>query len=210
MKVINIKGNRNVYTCNVYLILGEWRRIEDVNTLIDVGNDPSIIDVIQNIPTGVGKKKVERVILTHGHSDHMGILPLIREAFDPVVYAFSPYLKEVDRFLKNGDIVRCGDRDFEVLHTPEHSEDSICLYNEEEAMLFVGDTPIIVHSFGGTYEDVFMKAMKDLCSRNVQTIYFGHGDSIRLDAKSILLNSLKNMRNGAVEKNPSSLSMRTR
>jgi hypothetical protein len=77
--------------------------------------------------TGLGKNAIEQVILTHSHSDHAAILPLIREKYHPVVYAYSAFAG-ADIVLKDGQILHCGDRHFEVIHIPGHSDDSICLY----------------------------------------------------------------------------------
>jgi glyoxylase-like metal-dependent hydrolase (beta-lactamase superfamily II) len=71
--------------------------------------------------------------------------------------------------------LKAGDRVFEVLHTPGHSSDSICLYCPEEGALFAGDTPLLVHSSDGTYEESFAAAFEKICARNVRAIYFGHG-----------------------------------
>ena len=194
MKIIPILGKNDVYSSNVYMVMGDWKRIEDLNTLVDVGNDPSIIEVIGKMNGGVGKNKVEQVILTHDHSDHTGILPLIKAAFHPKVYAFSPFLEGVDHILKHGDTIRMGDREFEVLHTPGHSSDSICLYNPDHGVLFVGDTPVMIRSVDGAYEEAFFQALAILCSRNIQTIYFGHGDPVVDHAQDMLRTSLRNVR----------------
>jgi glyoxylase-like metal-dependent hydrolase (beta-lactamase superfamily II) len=195
VRIISLPGNGQVYSSNVYLVLGEWKRIEDLNTLVDVGNDPAILDHLEKINTGLGKKKVDQVVLTHCHSDHTALLSLIRKRYNPTVYAFSPYLEGVDYVLEHGQRLRMGDREFEVIHTPGHSEDSITLFNEEDGILFVGDSQVIVRSGGGGYEEGFVKAMKDICGRNVKKIYFGHGDPIFHGAHSLLLGSLKNIRN---------------
>ncbi len=195
MRLIRLEGkNDKVYTCNVFLITGEWKRLEDVNTLIDVGADPSILETLDRANTGVGKRKVERVILTHGHSDHTSILPLIRQVYNPEVLAFSPYLDGVDRVLSNGEKIRCGDRDFEVVHTPGHTEDSISLLCEEEGVIFVGDSPVIIHSVGGTYSPDFVATMKRLCTRNIEKIYFGHGNPVCQGARQQLTDSLRIIR----------------
>ena len=194
MKIIPILGKNNVYSSNVYMVMGDWKRIEDMNTLVDVGNDPSIIEVIGNMNMGVGKNKVDQVILTHDHSDHTGILPLIRAAFHPKVYAFSPFMEGVDHVLKHGDVIRMGDRDFEVIHTPGHSSDSVCLYNPDHGVLFVGDTPVMIRSVDGGYENAFFQAMMLLCSRKIETIYFGHGDPLVNRAQDMLQTSLQNVR----------------
>ena len=194
MKVDLIQGMNDVYTCNVYLVRGEWNRIEDVNTLIDVGNDPSILDVLEAMPTGVGKRKVEQVVLTHSHSDHTAILPLVVEKFHPVVCAFSPYMEGVRRLVKGGDRLRLGERCFDVIHMPGHSEDSISLYNEEESVLFSGDATVIIRSLGGTYEPAFAGIMEDLCRRRIRIIYAGHGQPMTEDIPQLLTESLQNVR----------------
>jgi glyoxylase-like metal-dependent hydrolase (beta-lactamase superfamily II) len=193
MKVFAIKGINNVYSSNVYLITGDWKKLDDVNTLIDVGSDPSIVDALERINTGVGKNKVDQVILTHSHSDHTAILPLIREKYQPRIYACSPHLEGVGHMLSDGDKIPIGDRIFEVIHAPGHSSDSIALFNDEEGVLFIGDTPVMIKTPNGNYEDGFVRALKTLCKRCVRSIYFGHGEPITKNAHTILLNSLSNV-----------------
>ena len=175
MRILTLDNSGLVYTSQVYLVLGGASRLDDVNTLVDVGQDPAILASIEQAPTGVGKWPVEQVVLTHGHSDHCALLPQVREAFHPKVCAFSPNIFGVDRLLRDGDTIRMGDEDFEVLHTPGHSSDSICLYNEREGVLFAGDSPLLIASPGGTYEAGFLAALEKLCARDVRRIYFGHG-----------------------------------
>jgi glyoxylase-like metal-dependent hydrolase (beta-lactamase superfamily II) len=195
VKIIPIKGYCDVYTSNVYLVLGEWKRIEDINTLIDVGNDPSIIDVISKLDTGVGKKKVEQVILTHDHSDHSGILKLIIKEYNPIVHAYSHFMEGVTHTLDDSEMIRVGDTNFEVIHTPGHSSDSVSFYNEDNKVLFVGDTPVIISGLNGVYEDDFINAFKKLCHKKVKSIYFGHGDPVLNGGHSLLIESLNNIRN---------------
>ncbi|KPQ41224.1 MAG: hypothetical protein MPEBLZ_04229, partial [Candidatus Methanoperedens nitroreducens] len=61
MKIQNLSGGSTIYTSNVYLITGTWNAFNDVNTLIDVGRDPAIIEIINNASTGVGKKRIDQV-----------------------------------------------------------------------------------------------------------------------------------------------------
>ena len=85
MKIINLTEKSSIYTSNVYLITGSWNTISDQNTLIDVGRDPAVIEEILNASTGVGKRRLDQVILTHSHYDHASLLPKIKENFGPVV-----------------------------------------------------------------------------------------------------------------------------
>lgn len=194
MRIYNlIQPHSQIYSSNVHLILGNWSAIDDVNTLIDVGNDAAVIDQIARAPTGVGKKPIEQVIITHGHFDHTALLPQIRQQYRPVVHAHSAFIG-ADQLLRDGQVVRCGDRNFEVIHTPGHSDDSICLYCQTEGVLFVGDTPVIIRSTSGTHEDRFVAALERLCQLDVRTIYFGHGEPLTENARAILHNSLRNVR----------------
>jgi glyoxylase-like metal-dependent hydrolase (beta-lactamase superfamily II) len=175
VRIVTLENSGELYTCEVYLVLGGASRIDDLNTLVDVGQDPAILASIERAPTGVGKWPVEQVVLTHCHSDHSALLPRIREAFHPKVFAYSPNTEGVGHLLRDGDAIKMGDEYFEVIHTPGHSSDSICLYNRTEGVLFAGDTPVIIASPGGTYEAGFLAALDKVCARDVRAIYFGHG-----------------------------------
>ena len=195
MRIVILENGGQVYTCQVYLVLGATSRLEDVNTLVDVGQDPAILASIERAPTGVGKWPVEQVVLTHGHSDHCALLPRVREAFHPKVFAFSPNIDGADALLRDGQTIKMGDQDFEVIHMPGHSSDSICLYNAAEGVLFAGDSPLMITS-PGTYEAGFLAAFAKVCARDVRQIYFGHGAPLMAGCNERLRESL-NMANGS-------------
>ncbi len=193
MRITNLTAGSRIYTCNAYLLTGDWNRLEDANTLIDVGRDRSIIERIHSASTGIGKKKVEQLIITHNHYDHASLLNDIKTLFHPQVYAYSSSLVGVDWYLKGGEQLHVADRMAEIIHTPGHSNDSICLYCEEEGILFAGDTPVCIRFPGGTYEESFVEVLAGLCHRKVQTIYLGHGRPITEGCQNLLRNSLKNI-----------------
>ncbi|WP_062396989.1 MBL fold metallo-hydrolase [Methanogenium cariaci] len=177
MKIVNLTEGTTVYTSNVYLVTGSWNALKDKNTLIDVGRDPAVFDRIDRASTGVGKHKVDQVIITHSHFDHASLLPpRIREAYKPEVYAFSKYIKYIDTVVRDGDLLRVGDETAEIIHTPGHSSDSICIYCRESHTLFAGDTPLVIRSDDGTYEEEFILALEKICRKKVDAIYPGHGD----------------------------------
>ncbi len=198
MQVIQLKGSDTIYSSNAFLVLGEWNAVSDVTTLVDVGADPAMADALDHINTGVGKKKIDRVVLTHTHSDHTLNLNLLRKRYHHEVLAFSPYFEGVDRVLKNGEMIRMGERWFEVIHMPGHSDDSIVLYNSDEGVLFAGDTPLVINSPGGTYNQGFVQALKALCRKHVKVVYSGHGDPLWKGAREVLRHSLENVLNSAV------------
>lgn len=193
MQITNlIDAKSMIYSSNVYLIRGDWNAMEDVNTLIDAGNDATMLERLQNVYTGLGKHAVEQVILTHSHFDHAGALDVLRERFAPLVYAFSSFI-EPDVSLQDGQRIRCGDRTFEVIHTPGHTEDSVCLYCQTDGALFVGDTPVVIQSADATYDHQFIAALERLCSKEVRVIYFGHGAPLTENANAVMRASLDNI-----------------
>ncbi len=194
MKILNLIESSKIYTSNVYLVLGTWNAIEDVNTLVDVGRDPMLLEKINTAPTGVGKQKVSQVVLTHSHYDHTSLLPEIKAVFKPFVKAFSPFIEGVDHLLKDGELIKIGDRTFEVLHTPGHSSDSICLVCEEEGILFTGDSPIMSPAGDSTYEDGFLKALEKISSKDIRGIYPGHGNPLLEGCNERICDFVKNIR----------------
>lgn len=191
MKIYNLTEGSNIYTSNAYLITGTWNAIKDVNTLIDTGRDSMLIDKIESISTGVGKHKIEQVILTHSHYDHTSILPEICRIFNPKVYAFYKFSDYVTDLIKDSQKMLIGDKMFEVIYSPGHSNDSICLYCEEDGILFAGDTPVIVNSRDSSYEEGFVEVIKRLARLRIEKIYFGHGRELYRNCSEMIRNSLK-------------------
>lgn len=191
MKILSLKRDNGIYASNVYFVLGSSNAIEDVNTLVDVGRDHSVIEKIEEASTGIGKQRVEQVILTHSHYDHTSLLPQIKEIFRPKVYAWSSSLEGVDHLLRDGETLRMGNELFEVIYMPGHSNDSICLYCHSEGVLFVGDSPVIILSANDTYEEGFINGLIRLVRKNIKAIYFGHGDPLLKNCNARILTSLK-------------------
>lgn len=195
MKIKLLNKNDRVYSSNAYLVLGAWSRIEDVNTLVDVGNDESILEALEQVYTGVGKKRVDQVILTHNHFDHTGNLAEIKKRYQPKVYAFGAE-DYVDQRLKDGQKIRLGDKDFEVIHTPGHSSDSICLYNEKEGILFSGDTPLRIMTSGNGYAPEYIGVLERLSQKKIRALYPGHDQPMEEGVQEMIKASLKNVMAG--------------
>lgn len=193
MKVRNLTEDSKIYTSNVYLVTGSWNTLQDVNTLLDVGRDVSILDKIKQASTGIGKPKVEQIVLTHSHYDHAELLKAIKTEYPAITVAFSKALPGVDRYVMGGETLRIGDALFEVIHAPGHSNDSICLYCPEQQILFAGDTPLVIHTDEGSYTDAFIQVVRRLANLPLQTIYFGHGPPLRGDCNRVLRNTLQHI-----------------
>jgi glyoxylase-like metal-dependent hydrolase (beta-lactamase superfamily II) len=175
MKIFNLTEDSKIYTSNVFFVRGEWNTIEDITTLIDVGSDLLLIQKIKSMNTGLGKHKIDQVIITHSHSDHAGILPAVKEAFNPRVLAFNSHLKGIDQILKDGDLLRIGEQQFEVFHITSHSYDSICLFCEEDGVLFAGDTNFPIEFENKELKNENSYPLSRLHGKKVKTVYNGHG-----------------------------------
>jgi hydroxyacylglutathione hydrolase len=97
------------------------------------------------------------IVSTHGHWDHIGdnagvahhtgadiaVHPLDRERLVNPQPLFAPFeippsVPAVE--LAEGGLIRFGEIRLRVLHTPGHTEGSVCLLAEDDAILFTGDT----------------------------------------------------------------------
>lgn len=185
--------NKNIYSSHFYYIRGDWNAIDDVNTLIDVGTDNFVVDEVAQMNGGVGKKRVEQVILTHEHFDHAGGLKYVIEKWNPIVYGYK-MIPGVTHMIKDGMTIKIGDREATLLHTPGHSHDSVCIYVEEEQTIFVGDTAYNIKSPGGSYSQEFIKVLERISSLKIKTLYSGHDDPVNHDVYKILQNTLTNVK----------------
>ena len=190
MKVVPLKKSETTYSCNSYLILGDWNRIEDLNTIIDPGTDSYILEEIDRLPTGFGKVAVEQIILTHNHFDHVGAVQALKKRFKARVLAYSDG-PGVDEILRDGQFVKVGDETLEVLHTPGHSTDSICLYAPAEKILFSGDTQLRIRMPGEQFAQEYIEGLLKVACRDVQRIYSGHDEPMIGGCNELIMQSLR-------------------
>lgn len=86
--------------------------------------------------------RIRHVIDTHTHADHFSATQqLARQLGVPVVMHRASPAPFVDMRLDDGEMVVVGRLRLQVLHTPGHTRDSMCLLAEDR--LFTGDTLLI-------------------------------------------------------------------
>ncbi len=148
--------------CNCSVIGDESTREAMV---IDPGDDvEDVLEVIRR-----HKLQVKQIVITHAHIDHVGGAMKLRAATGaPILlnqndYALlqmldaqaawigmaSPGKVEIDHSPKSGETVQAGAHIANILHTPGHTEGSICLYFPVEKKLIAGDT-LFASSIGRT------------------------------------------------------------
>jgi len=180
--------------CNCSIIGDETSREAIV---IDPGDD------IEDVLALVRKHnlQVKQIVITHAHIDHVGGAMKLRAATGaPILlnqndYALlkmldvqaawigmpSPGKVEVDHSLGATDTVRAGSLTANVLHTPGHSEGSICLYFPAEKKLIAGDT-LFAGSIGrtdlpgGSFEKILDSLHEKVLALPDETVVVpGHG-----------------------------------
>ena len=104
---------------------------------------------------GANGLRVHRIANSHGHIDHIfDNTPLMRASGAPLAihpedeyrlsgvnsYGFEIEPVMASEHLHDGEQLRIGDLVFDILHTPGHTEGSVCLYEERRGLLLSGDT----------------------------------------------------------------------
>jgi glyoxylase-like metal-dependent hydrolase (beta-lactamase superfamily II) len=84
---------------------------------------------------------LQYAVATHHHSDHTATLWQLARVFDAKVVAHRSSPISFDVGVDDGDALKIGETEAKVLHTPGHSEDSICVFDGRH--LFTGDTLLI-------------------------------------------------------------------
>ena len=154
---------------NCYLLGDETSK---ACAMIDPGGDPNeILSMIRE--AGLALKAI---LLTHGHYDHVGgVADLLERLGNIPVYLHPEDAGKSDPLMptaalgdvtlwRDGDVVKLGNLNVEVLHTPGHSRGSVVLKCRD--ILFTGDT-LFAGSMGrtdlpgGSYEEI-MASLKRL------------------------------------------------
>ena len=148
--------------CNCSVIGDEATREAMV---IDPGDD------IEDVAAIIRKHnlKVKQIVITHAHIDHVGGAMKLRALTGaPILLNQNDYglLKmldmqatwigmpapgdvKIDAQLVDGESLSAGSLSANVLHTPGHTEGSVCLYFPAEKLLIAGDT-LFAGSIGRT------------------------------------------------------------
>jgi len=90
---------------------------------------------------------VDYIILTHGHSDHTWGADRARQQTGGKVIAHPSSPARADKAVGDGDTLELGSMTLRILHTPGHTEDSLCILGGDK--LVTGDT-LFVGKVGGT------------------------------------------------------------
>lgn len=139
MHIQTIVGG-SLYT-NCYMA---WEEGSDTCVLVDPGFDPE--QILEQVRCA--GKKVEAILLTHTHHDHVFGVKGIVEITGCKVFVHKAELSIGHRtqpsdicatdFYDEGDEMTLAGIRFKVMHTPGHTAGGVCLITEE--VIFAGDT----------------------------------------------------------------------
>jgi glyoxylase-like metal-dependent hydrolase (beta-lactamase superfamily II) len=194
------------HSSNVYVLAGDYL------TLVDPGNDYTIFSELEK--QGYSPLDIKKVVITHGHRDHcMGVFEMLRfppimenKGVEIIMHAAGPM--EFKRIiteagfppteLKGGETIELSGFDWEVIHTPGHTIDGICLYHEPTGSLISGDTVVPegvsdVDKSGGGRWDHFLYGLKQLMKRNVVHLLPGHRVPVAGSARQAIEQTYENV-----------------
>jgi len=177
---------------NCYIV---WDKGVKHGAIIDPGDDAdNILKVVKELDI-----EIKYILATHGHFDHVGaVAPLRRELkaeflahkedfffIEDGENAARRWLVDIeqppkpDRFIEDGEKIKIGGFELEVLHTPGHSPGGVSFLNDR--MVFGGDT-LFQGNIGrtdfrkGSFEELAKSIRTRLYTLPDDTIvYTGHG-----------------------------------
>ena len=181
------------YQSNCYII---WD--DEYNcAIIDPGSDSEkIISFIEG-----RELKPQKILLTHGHFDHIGAAEIISEKFNIPVYVNKKELPVINEggvmfgrrfdipknmlFFNDGEEISIGNKKIKVIETPGHTAGSSCFFVDN--MLYSGDT-LFLGTIGrwdfptGSFDELKHSIMDILfLLPNDITVYPGHGFSTTIE-----------------------------
>lgn len=205
IKELQVTG---VFTTNTYFYIDAHTK---AGFLIDPGAQAGLIydAIVRN------GWKIEKILLTHGHFDHMGAAELLREKLVAPIYIYpadAQYLTDpvlnlsansdnpitVPHYeeLYDGEIIRLKENSgfyLKVMHTPGHTPGSVTFYSPEEHAAFVGDLlyqhgPGLTNFPGGNRSQLEQSIITKILTLPPKTLLLsGHSSPITVADESRLL-----------------------
>lgn len=169
---------------NSYLIGTGSERI-----LLDPGEGKEeYLPVLERAMEQAGCERIQEIVVTHAHHDHMGGVASVLERFGRLAVSKKPWPGTDESFgveldpIDDGALIRTEGATLRAIHTPGHSPDHLSFVLEEERALIAGDnilgvgTAVIPLHTGDLLD--YMSSLERLLAETPGRIYPAHGPLI--------------------------------
>jgi glyoxylase-like metal-dependent hydrolase (beta-lactamase superfamily II) len=161
------------------------------NTWLIGGAEPTLVDAgvgaaahVDAIAATLGDQPLARVLVTHGHADHASGVPALRARWPALeVGRWVDAPNASGRALADGDLVRAGERELRVIHTPGHAPDHLCFWDATDRALYAGDmlaigTTVMIPAGRGGNLRQYLASLRRLDALDAAVVFPGHGPVI--------------------------------
>ena len=165
--MINIKPLK-AYTDNYIWLLESNEEV----SVVDPGDAKPVLDYLNKT-----NKNLKDILITHHHFDHTAGVPELENIISGSIYGPQNSYKLIQEEVTQGHTLSSLDIKFEVIEVPGHTLDHIAFYNEENNILFCGDTLFAGgcgRVFEGTFDQMFESLNKLKQLPDSTQIYCGH------------------------------------
>lgn len=181
---------------NAYLVRGSARTI-----MIDVGlstNYPALVECLEYV--GCPPDKIDMVVLSHEHLDHIGAAYhfndrrtyvaahrlaankiMLRDDFSMLRKMFNePNVPiDIDIWLEEGNLIDLGNFRLNVMYTPGHTSACITLFDQDKGLLFAADTLMPGGVMGGVFGSGsiadYIQSLERIKGLDSKILLSGHG-----------------------------------
>ena len=135
----------------------------------------------------LGRPRIDSILITHGHGDHIGGLDRLQEAYDCPVRChpkLAPRLQHIlggnsVQALRAREVVATGgDATLRPLFTPGHEDDHVCYFLRPDRVLFSGDNLLGNSSSSVRNLKQYMTSLARMANTRPLVVCPGHGNTI--------------------------------